>query len=148
MGPQAAYIRPLSMPTPLGVAYSTALGSAAAPTSYTPRALVTVTLGSTVAYSPPSTNGPGWLLTTLGSTVAPPRRSSIHGRAPAGLNLTTKLRLTTPSVFPTSSRTLPPFLLTHYPASPAQLSRPRVCAPHRRMLDVSVPVQEPRERSR
>src|SRR6266404_7300345 len=101
---------------------------------------------------PPSVHGPRasrTLAAPMPVGLAPPRRSSTHGRAPTGVNPTTEVRLTTPPVFPTSLISPPTPNPTHRPSSPTQLPRPQVCAPHRRMLDVSlVPVQEPRKRSR
>jgi len=69
-----------------------------------------------------------WLLTTLGSALAPARRSSTHGRAPAALSSTTHVRLPTPPVFPRSRGAPPSASLTLHPlTSPMQLSRLWVC---------------------
>src|SRR6267154_645179 len=83
---------------------------------------------------------PDWLLRTLGSALAAARRPLTHGGPLLALSLTTHVRLTSQSVFPTSWRTPPPASLSlpPPPASPTRLSPLWVGAPHRCLLDVSL----------
>jgi hypothetical protein len=75
--------------------------------------------------------------------------SATQGRAPVVLSSTTHVLLTSQSVFPTPWRNPPPASLNLPPASPIQISRLWVCAPHQRLVDVSLAlIPEPRERSR
>jgi hypothetical protein len=96
---------------------------------------------------PSSSTVPDWLLTLLGSALAAARRSSTYVRAPVAQSSATKVSLTTQLVFPPRG-TPPTASLRLLLASQTQLSRLWVCAPHWRVLGVSLAlIEEPRERS-
>ena len=130
----SAILNPLNLKTPNGPSRS--CPSMLGPSVPT---LSTTMVPPVLLDSPKSSNVPSRgcrLSPTLGSGLACSRSSTTqHVRLPTD---------------PLSPRKNSPASRNFHPsfASPTQLSRLRVCAPRRRLLDVSlVPVQEPRERN-
>jgi hypothetical protein len=137
---------------------STVLGSAAAhapPDFYRLGQTLSATPAPVVvgtANSSNSTSRSSGHSRALGSEPAPACCSSNHGRFAAELSPTAHMSLTTQAT-PRHNRPVASVnfvtLRPPGPASPPQLPRLRVSAPHRHMHDVSfVPAEEPRERSR